>query len=131
MAIANPVSIWANYTGIGSSSIEQTDCQFISPMYVPVFGKVRRPWLWAIALLSTTLLVGSILAVAMNRRRSIQDDVADLTVQVTSQPLAVRITASGTVQPIDSVNLSPRNSDILMELYVEQGDAVTQGQIIA
>ncbi|MGK7890315.1 MAG: efflux RND transporter periplasmic adaptor subunit [Leptolyngbyaceae cyanobacterium] len=100
-------------------------------MTLPVFGKVKRPWIWAIALLSTTILAGGVVAVTQTRRRAEQYDIADLTVQVISQPLAVRITASGTVQPIDSVNLSPRNSDILVNLYVEQGDRVRQGQVIA
>ncbi|MEB3233415.1 MAG: efflux RND transporter periplasmic adaptor subunit [Leptolyngbyaceae bacterium] len=100
-------------------------------MYLPVFGKVRRPWRWAIAFLATTIVVGSLATLTMNRRRTAPYDITDLTIQVISQPLAVRITASGTVQPINSVNLSPRNSDILVELYVEQGDRVTQGQVIA
>ena len=39
------------------------------------------------------------------------------------QPLTVRISASGSVQPVqDRLNLSPKTSGILEALYVEQGD---------
>jgi len=47
------------------------------------------------------------------------------------QPLTVRISASGSVQPVQTVNLSPKTSGILEALYVEQGDRVEQGQLIA
>jgi HlyD family secretion protein len=57
--------------------------------------------------------------------------VADLTVPVQSQSLSVRIRASGTVVPIKTVNLSPKVTGRLTGLYVEQGDRVSQGQLIA
>ncbi|NEO34507.1 MAG: HlyD family efflux transporter periplasmic adaptor subunit [Symploca sp. SIO3C6] len=101
-------------------------------MYLPFFGKTRPSVVWAIALLSLILVVGGAITTALViRRRTAAYDVANLTVSVQSQPLAVQITASGTVQPIDTVNLSPRISDILVSVNVEQGDRVTQGQVIA
>ena len=53
------------------------------------------------------------------------------TIPVTATELTVRITASGTVEPIRTVNLSPKSSGTVQELFVEQGDRVTQGQVIA
>ena len=101
-------------------------------MHLPLVGKVRRPGVWAIALLTMAILGGSITAATVVIRRRITSyDVAELTVPVESQPLAVRITASGTIQPVDTVNLSPRISDILVALNVEQGDRVAAGDIIA
>lgn len=100
-------------------------------MNIPVFGKVRRPGIWAIALLTTVVVGGGVTAAFVVRRQKTSYNVEDLTVLVESQPLAVQITGSGTVQPIDTVNLSPRNSDILVSLNVEQGDRVIAGQIIA
>ncbi|NET53018.1 MAG: HlyD family efflux transporter periplasmic adaptor subunit [Merismopedia sp. SIO2A8] len=101
-------------------------------MYLPFFGKTRPSVVWAIALLSLILVVGGTVTTALViRRRTAAYDVANLTVSVQSQPLAVQITASGTVQPIDTVNLSPRISDIVVSVNVEQGDRVTQGQVIA
>lgn len=99
-------------------------------MQIPLFGKVRRPGIWAIALLSTLIVGAGMTALALRRRQS-SYNIDELTVLVDSQPLVVQIPASGTIQPIDTVNLSPRNSDILVALNVEQGDRVTKGQIIA
>jgi len=59
------------------------------------------------------------------------DPLAKLTVPVTSANLTVKIDASGTIRPIQTVNLSPKTSGRLLELYVEQGDAVQKGQVIA
>jgi HlyD family secretion protein len=50
---------------------------------------------------------------------------------VEAQNLTVRITSSGTVQPVQRVNLSPKGSGRIAELFVEQGDKVQAGQIIA
>ena len=101
-------------------------------MHIPLIGKVRRPGIWGMALFSTVLVVGAgVTAALVLRYRQTRYDVDDLTVLVEAQPLAVQITASGTIQPIDTVNLSPRNSDILVSLNVEQGDRVVPGQIIA
>nr|MBA2749276.1 efflux RND transporter periplasmic adaptor subunit [Tatlockia sp.] len=58
-------------------------------------------------------------------------DIASLTVPVVSSDVTLRISASGKVVPIQSVNLSPKNSGVLAQLLVEQGDSVEQGQIIA
>lgn len=59
------------------------------------------------------------------------DAIATMTVPVESQNLTVRITSSGTVQPVQRVNLSPKGSGRIAELFVEQGDKVQAGQIIA
>ncbi|HEY9649024.1 MAG TPA: efflux RND transporter periplasmic adaptor subunit, partial [Coleofasciculaceae cyanobacterium] len=58
-------------------------------------------------------------------------DLNKLTVPVQAQNLTVRITANGTVVPIQSVNLSPKTSGRLAQLLVEQGDTVQEGQKIA
>lgn len=100
-------------------------------MQIPLFGKVRRPGIWAIALLSTIVVGASITSTIALRRRQNNYNIDELTVLVDSQPIVVQIPASGTIQPIDTVNLSPRNSDILISLNVEQGDRVTKGQVIA
>lgn len=99
-------------------------------MYIPAIGKVRRPALVALAV-GGVLAVGGLGAYIVNERRTEQIDTEALTVPVESQPLAVRITASGTVEAVDSVNLSPRTSDVITAIYVEQGDRVGDGQVIA
>ncbi|WP_448381571.1 efflux RND transporter periplasmic adaptor subunit [Gloeomargarita sp.] len=58
-------------------------------------------------------------------------DISTLTVPVMVRDLTVRVTASGRVEPVQRVNLSPKVSGRLAALYVEQGDVVRQGQVIA
>jgi len=100
-------------------------------MHLPLLGKVRRPGLIALAMAGVLSVGGLVAYIVYQQRQRAQIDTAALTVPVDSQPLAVRITASGTVEAVDSVNLSPRASDVLMEIYVEQGDRVAAGQVIA
>ena len=51
--------------------------------------------------------------------------------QVVEQTITLRIRASGSVVPIQSVNISPKQAGRLVELLVEQGDRIAQGQILA
>ena len=76
------------------------------------------------------LAVGSTTYFLVNRATP-KLNVAELTVPVQSKNLSLRITASGTVQPVQSVNLSPKQSGQLKALYVDQGAQVEQGQIVA
>lgn len=100
-------------------------------MQLPLIGKVRQPAPWVLALLAVGIIGAGATTVAIVRLQSAAPDISTLTETVESQPLTVRITASGTVQPAQTVNLSPKTTGILAELYVEQGDRVQQGQIIA
>ena len=96
-----------------------------------LIGKARRPAPWIVGLVTIGLLSTGSITYWMVRNQSATPDISGMTVQVESQPLQVRIDASGTVQPIQTVNLSPKTSGVLVELLVEQGDRVTQGQVIA
>ncbi len=58
-------------------------------------------------------------------------DLEELTIPARTEALTVRIDASGTVVPVRSVNISPRNAGIVAELAVEQGAEVTAGQPLA
>ncbi|WP_348254754.1 efflux RND transporter periplasmic adaptor subunit [Leptolyngbya sp. ST-U4] len=100
-------------------------------MQLPLIGKVRQPAPWAIGLLAAGLLGTGGITYAVMQRNTGTPDVATMTVPVESQSLRVRITASGTVQPIQTVNLSPKTSGVLAELLVEQGERVQQGQVVA
>lgn len=100
-------------------------------MNVSMFGKGRRPWLWLTAGLAAILLMVGGIGWGAWRSRQGAYDVETFTTVVTAQPLTVRIIASGTVRPLQTVNLSPENAGILEALFVEQGDRVEQGQLIA
>lgn len=91
--------------------------------------KKLNPWL--LGLLAAGVLGAGATTYALTQRRSAPIDLATMTVPVEAQSLQVRITASGTVQPIQTVNLSPKNPGILVELLVQQGDRVQKGQMIA
>lgn len=100
-------------------------------MQLPIIGKVRQPAPWLLGLVAAGLLGTGGLTYLTLRQQSTVPDISAMTVQVESQPLQVRIGASGTVQPIQTVNLSPKASGVLAELYVEQGERVQKGQLIA
>jgi HlyD family secretion protein len=100
-------------------------------MQVPVFGKVRRPIVWLVAALAFGVISLSAIAVVVQRQRRPSYEVDAFTIPVTAMALTERVTASGTVAAVQTVNISPKTSGILEQLYVEQGDRVTEGQIIA
>ncbi|WP_008314983.1 efflux RND transporter periplasmic adaptor subunit [Leptolyngbya sp. PCC 6406] len=94
-------------------------------------SKIRYPWRWVLAAGVVALMGLGAIAIATGGNRGPAYDVNALTVPVDSTALTVRIQASGTVEPIQTVNLSPRTAGILERLYVEQGDTVVAGQLIA
>lgn len=100
-------------------------------MQLPLIGKIRQPNPWLLGLAAAGLIGTGAVTYGVIQRRTAPVDIATMTVPVESQSLQVRITASGTVQPIQTVNLSPKNPGILAELFVQQGDRVTKGQLIA
>lgn len=53
------------------------------------------------------------------------------TIPVERQDLTLTVTANGTVQPELSVNVSPKTSGILRQLFVREGDRVEKGQLLA
>lgn len=87
---------------------------------------------WAIALVAAGLIaVPTTMYIVKSKSQPKIDAIATMTVPVEAQNLTVRITSSGTVQPVQRVNLSPKGSGRIAELFVEQGDKVEAGQIIA
>lgn len=100
-------------------------------MELPRIGKVKRPLPWLAGVIAAGLVgVGGVgyLTIAA---RTPKIDLNQLTVPAQAQNITLRITASGSVVPIQSVNLSPKTSGRLRQLYVEQGDRVEQGQVVA
>lgn len=92
--------------------------------------KKRLPLRWILGGAAVVLL-GGLVGLGLWRSRVSPYSVEDYTTEAAIQPLTVRITASGTVRPVQTVNLSPENAGIVAELFVEQGDRVAQGQLIA
>lgn len=92
-------------------------------------GKQVSPWL--IVLLLAGIIGGSAIALQIFTRSKQVTGIADMTVAVKSESLKVRIKASGSVIPVQTVNISPKTSGKLVELYIEQGDRVKKGEILA
>lgn len=93
--------------------------------------KNQHPSHWIVGLMAVGVLsIGSITYFIVEGARP-KLNIEQLTVPVKLQTLKLRITASGTVVPVQSVNLSPKAAGRLAELYVEQGDRVQEGQKIA
>ena len=100
-------------------------------MQVPLIGKLKHPLPWVLSIAAVGVLGIATVSYMAIRRQAPQANIEEITVPVESKSLTVLIAANGTVQPIKSVNLSPKNQGRLARLYVEQGDRVTQGQVIA
>ncbi|MBN4001748.1 efflux RND transporter periplasmic adaptor subunit [Nostoc sp. LPT] len=99
---------------------------------IPVIGKVKYPLRWLIGLMAgSALIVGTVTTYTLVNQGTNKEDIAQLTVPVAAQNVTLRITASGKVVPVQSVNISPKNPGVLSQLYVEQGDRIQQGQILA
>jgi HlyD family secretion protein len=58
-------------------------------------------------------------------------DLDKLTVVAKAEDVTLKISANGSVLPGQTVNLSPKNSGRVAQIFVEQGDIVRQGQKIA
>lgn len=92
----------------------------------------RRPKTWAVAAIVAGVVALPVVGYQVfNRNPGQLETVETLTVPVEAKDLTVRISASGVVQPVRRVNLSPKTQGRLQELYVEQGDRVAAGEIIA
>ena len=81
------------------------------------------------AAIALTLIGFTTYTLVKNTRSEI--DLESLTVPVREEDLNLEIEASGRVEPVKSVNVSPKEAGRLVELLVEQGDRVMAGQTLA
>jgi HlyD family secretion protein len=94
-------------------------------------GKVKWPKHWLIALTSAGVIGIAAGTFAFIKHANPPIDLNKYTIPVKAEPFTLRITATGVVTPIQSVNLSPKNAGVLKKLLVQQGDRVKKGQVIA
>jgi HlyD family secretion protein len=94
-------------------------------------GKVSWPKPWVIALVGIGVLGIGAGTFAWTKVNGPAIDLEKYTVPVTSKPFSLRISSTGTITPVQSVNLSPKTAGVLKQLLVQQGDRVEQGQIVA
>jgi HlyD family secretion protein len=96
--------------------------------------RLKNAWKnpWIIVVLVVVLLGGGFTVFrALSISNQSTNSANDKTELVESKSLALKIKASGSVVPIETVNLSPKQAGKLVELLVEQGARVAKGQVIA
>ncbi len=87
-----------------------------------------RWWYWPI-LIVIVLLGLRLVGRGLVATRSSQSDWVTQSVERSTVPVV--ITANGTVEGARSINVSPQSSGVIEALRVEEGDRVSQGQVIA
>ncbi|MEN9517641.1 MAG: hypothetical protein RLZZ381_229 [Cyanobacteriota bacterium] len=121
---------------ISDSSVEQSESkekeQDSSSISMPaaIAPSPKKRFNWLIVILIALVISGAGMYF-VSRRKNAQPDMQPRTVPVQTQSLKVSFEASGTIEPITSVNISPKNAGRLTALYVEQGDKVKAGQLLA
>jgi HlyD family secretion protein len=96
-----------------------------------MFGKIKKPTSWLIGLVAAGVLGTSITTYLALRGTASKSDITNLIVEVTSKDIAVQIKANGVVQAVQNINLSPKEAGRIANLYVDEGDLVEQGQLVA
>jgi HlyD family secretion protein len=84
-----------------------------------------RSWVWLIVI---AVLVAGAAAGVLSRRDTAPTYVTDT---AREQALRVTVTATGTLQPTNQVDVGSEVSGIIDKVFVDFNDAVTQGQVIA
>lgn len=94
-------------------------------------GQLNRPLPWILAMMTGGLLLVGGFTYRMATTPVTKSEIDKITVIAKRETLDVDIEASAVVEPIESVNISPKNPGRLVELRVEQGMTVKKGQILA
>jgi HlyD family secretion protein len=122
---------------ISDSSVKQSELkeQDLSWQELKSFPKAiaktpKQRFRWTIPILITLIIAGGSIYF-VSRRQNVQPKLESLTVPVKTQSLNLRLEASGSIKPVNSVNISPKNAGRLAALYIEQGDRVKAGQLLA
>ena len=97
----------------------------------PTAKSKKKRFLWAIPVFIILLMGGVRFLRLSSGRQDARSSIEALTVATQIQSWEISTEASGSIQPIDSVNVSPKSTGRLTALYVEQGDEVKTGQLLA
>ncbi len=100
-------------------------------MHIPLLDNMKRPLPFLLTLLGVGVIAVGGLTYRLVQTPKSSIELDKLTVPATSENLKVEIKATGTIQPIQTVNISPKTPGRLLELFVEQGDRVVRGQKLA
>ncbi len=113
---------------ITESVTQEQDSSLLPAKMIAKSAQKRFRWT---KLLLIILIISGASIYLVSRRQDAQPNLESLTVPVETQSLNIKIEASGSVEPISSVNISPKVTGRLSTLYVDQGDEVQAGQLLA
>ncbi len=94
-------------------------------------GLKRRRWKFIAATAVLLVISGGALIWIKGPGSGRANKLADYTTTAERGTLPGVITSSGELEAIRRVNVSPRRQGLLEELFVDEGDAVTKGQVLA
>ena len=94
-------------------------------------GLKRRRWKFIAATAVLLVISGGALIWIKGPGSGRANKLADYTTTAELGTLPGVITSSGELEAIRRVNVSPRRQGLLEELFVDEGDAVTRGQVLA
>jgi HlyD family secretion protein len=100
-------------------------------MEFPLSGKSKNPLPWILGIMTGGILIVGLITYKAFETPSSESQLEKTTVEAARETLAVEIDASGTVEPIQSVNISPKNPGRVVQLRTDQGMKVKKGQILA
>jgi HlyD family secretion protein len=101
-------------------------------MQLPLLKNFKHPLPVIAGTVAAIIGVAALGTVAVNQLKPVAKiDLERYTTVAKAQDLTDRITASGSIIPFQTANLSPKTAGRVAKLFVEQGDRVTQGQKIA
>jgi HlyD family secretion protein len=106
----------------------------ISPtvMQLPLMiSKSKKPRAWLIGLVAIGLLGTGTTTALVLRHNAARPDITEQTIAVTTQNMALQIKANGVVQAVRKTNISPKDSGKITALYIDEGDQVKAGELIA
>jgi HlyD family secretion protein len=86
---------------------------------------------WIVGLIAIGILGIVSIEFFKTQKMTSSQAISSQTVLVKTQDLAMQIQANGEVQAIKEVNLSPEDAGRIVELYVQEGDRIAKGQIVA
>ena len=89
----------------------------------------RRGGTWLALAVAVALLAGQ--GLWQRQRQSAARDVTPYTVLARSGSLPGVVNATGELDAVERVNVSPRRQGVIEQLFVDEGDAVQAGQVLA
>ena len=100
-------------------------------MQLTWLGKFNNSFPWLFGLMAGGMVIVGTATYLMVETPKANSNLDEFTVPVEKKDLRVEIEANGTVEPVQSVNISPKTPGRLTKLLVDQGYPVKQGQKLA